>query len=137
MKPKSYEDMLYMTHHTSAVHPQMSLSDRAAQFSPFAALTGYDAAILETARQTEAKVWLDESQKEEINEKLQMLLREKELRRHVTVTFFRPDEKKDGGAYVTCESAVKKIDTFAQVLWMERGEEIPFESIVELMLEEE
>ena len=98
---EKYGDILNLPHHQSKVHPQMSIYDRAAQFSPFAALTGHEAAIKETARLTEEQVELDEDKQEELNEKLQTLIAYATEHPTVSVTYFKPDDKKTGGEYVT------------------------------------
>lgn len=94
MHKKEYEDIIGLPHHVSTVHPQMSIYDRAAQFSPFAALTGHEAAIQETARLTEEQAELNEDKKEELNEKLQELMAHAEEHLAVTVTYFKPDDRK-------------------------------------------
>ena len=96
MYKKEYEDIIGLPHHVSKVHPQMSIYDRAAQFSPFAALTGHEAAIQETARLTEEQAELNEDKKEELNEKLQELMAHAEEHLAVTVTYFKPDDRKEG-----------------------------------------
>ncbi len=107
---EDYSDMIGLPHHTSKKHPPMSREARAAQFSPFAALKGYDEELGETARLTHARILLDEESKAAINEKL-LLLKERE-REHpcVRVTYFLPDEHKAGGEYVTEEGELRRID---------------------------
>lgn len=97
----SYDDIIHLPHHVSTVHPHMPFSDRAAQFSPFAALTGYDAAVKETAHLTDERAELDEYAKAVLDEKFRML--QEVLSRHpkITVTYFQQDEKKSGRAYVS------------------------------------
>lgn len=96
-----YDDIIHLPHHVSARHPQMPPEERAAQFSPFAALSGHEEAIRETARLTEDCALLDEDRREELNEQL-LVLREREDREpEIAVTYFRPDVRKSGGAYVT------------------------------------
>lgn len=104
-----YDDIIDMPHHTSTKHPQMSLYDRAAQFAPFAALTGHDMAIKETARVTDKKVELDEYAKEKLNDKLQIIRDTIHSNTEVTITYFVPDEKKAGGAYHSFAGCVKKL----------------------------
>ncbi len=89
-----YDDMLHMPHHVSKTHPRMSMHNRAAQFSPFAALTGFESIIQETSRQTMQRIELDESAKEALNEKLQRLLHVLHLHPKISITFFKPDEKR-------------------------------------------
>lgn len=125
-----YEDIIHLPHHVSSSHPPMPVRDRAAQFAPFAALTGYEAAIRETARLTEEKIELDESILAALDGKLQMVKEQMAFEPVITVTYFKPDRKKQGGAYVTIKEGVKKIDDHARVLIMEDGEKIPFDDIV-------
>ena len=124
-----YEDMIYLPRHVSVKHPQMSLQDRAAQFSPFAALTGHDAAIRETARLTDTFVELEEDQKTLLDEKLPMLRENLAQDPEVKVTFFRPDSKKGGGAYVTIRGRVKKIDLYGHRILFRDGTDIPLENL--------
>ena len=107
-----YDDIIDLPRHVSARHPQMPLSDRAAQFSPFAALTGHEAAIKETARLTDAFVELDEDRKEELDEQLQMLKENQSQRPEIEVTYFQSDMKKAGGTYMTIRGRVKKVDEY-------------------------
>ena len=125
----NYEDIIYREHPTSTKHPRMSLYDRAAQFSPFAALTGHDAAIMETARLTECNRELDEDEKEKINERLVILLDNTYKRPSASITYFVPDEKKDGGKYVTESIRVKRIDSFDRVIVSEDGLKIGIDMI--------
>lgn len=124
-----YEDMLYLKRPVSSNHPPMDLKDRAAQFSPFAALTGYGDAVKETARQTEQRRELDEYEKAALDEQLREL--EAQLQNlengknqaapRVTVTCFIPDEYKAGGAYRTFTAAVKKIDHDRRGIILQNG----------------
>ena len=111
-----YRDIINLPHHVSSKRPQMSMLDRAAQFSPFAALTGYDDAIHETARLTNDKVNLSEEEKETLDRKQQILLERLGEHPALTVTYFIPDAKKSGGAYVTKSGSLKKIDGLER--WM-------------------
>ena len=120
-----YDDIRMLVHHRSRVHPPMSLW----QFSPFAALSGHEDAIRETARLTTERAELSESRKEELNEQLVWLREHLAARERVTVTYFRPDVKKAGGAYVTVTGAVKKIDEYEKTLWMEDGTVIAIEEL--------
>ncbi|MCI8605871.1 MAG: YolD-like family protein [Hungatella sp.] len=130
--PGKYEDMLDLPHHVSSVHPQMALSDRAAQFAPFAALTGYGDAIRETARLTDDFVWLDEDNRGSLDGKLRVLQEHIKERPEVTVTFFRPDGRKTGGAYETVTGNLKKIDTFARKLVMADGTAVLMEYVIQM-----
>lgn len=124
-----YDDLLDLPHHVSSERPHMSMLDRAAQFSPFAALTGYDAAVREAARLTQPRVELDESSKAMLNEKLQQLLELLEERPEVVITYYVPDERKAGGAYIRAVGQVKKIDGYHHTIVMMDRTEIPFEQI--------
>lgn len=127
-----YRDILHLPHPVSRKHPPMPLSDRAAQFLPFAALTGYDDALLETARLTDEQIHLDESCQLEINKRLLLLL--DSLGRHptVTITCFQPDAKKSGGAYITVTGTLKKIDQYDNSVLLTDGSKIRIEDILEL-----
>ena len=105
-----YEDIIGLPHHVSASHPQMSPEDRAAQFSPFAALTGYEDAIDESARLTEDYIELDENSRELLDEKIHELCGSAESRKEIAITYFRKDERKAGGTYVTITGRIKRID---------------------------
>lgn len=107
-----YDDIINLPHHVSSKHPHMPALDRAAQFSPFAALTGHDAAIKETARLTDEQVELDEERKEELDRQLQEIRTHLSEHPEVTITYFVPDERKDGGSYVTVTGRVKKLDEY-------------------------
>lgn len=128
-----YDDIIGLPHHVSAKRPQMSIHDRAAQFSPFAALTGHGAAIKETERLTEARIEMDENEKSIINEKLQMICENISEHPEVAVTYFVPDEKKAGGKYVTLEGNVKKMDVYHRVMVFEDGKCVPVDDIVEVI----
>lgn len=119
-----YDDIINLPHHTSVRHPPMSMRQRAAQFSPFAALTGYGAAVNETARLTEEAVTLDEDTLILLDERLHVLLAHLDERPIVTVTHFVPDERKDGGRYVDVTGAVEKIDEYEKIIVMEDGTRI-------------
>ncbi len=128
----NYEDIMTLPHHVSQTRPQMSMEDRAAQFSPFAALTGYDAAIKETARQTQERVELDEYEKEALNEQLQLLAERLPDEPPVRITYFQPDARKEGGAYVNHEGTVKRIATYERMLIMTDKVSIPLDEIIEI-----
>lgn len=131
MKGK-YDDIINMPHHVSAKRPQMSMQDRAAQFSPFAALTGYSAAIKETARLTDSPAELSEEELSILNIKFQALLEHLREKPHVSFTYFKPDEKKSGGKYVTLRGRVKKADTFKRLVVMEDDTKIPMDDILDM-----
>ena len=125
-----YEYLLHMPHHVSYTHPHMSMQNRAAQFSPFAALVGYDDLIVEAARLTDQRMELDESVKAELNEKLRLLLELLPQRPEVSITHFQPDCKKAGGVYQTTCGIVRKFLAFEDILVMYDGTQIPINDIV-------
>lgn len=128
----SYDDIIDLPHHVSQKHPQMSMLNRAAQFSPFAALTGYDAAIRESVRRTERKIELGEDAKAELSEKLRYL-RDVEAEHPVAMfTYFVPDDRKEGGKYITLTAQVKRIDEFGQVILLADGSSIPIDAVFEI-----
>lgn len=130
-----YEDIIEMPHHVSKKHPQMSAINRAAQFAPFAALTGHDAAIKETARLTDRRLVLDEDALGMLDAKQGMLKDMVEMHPEIVVTYFRPDEKKAGGAYVSAAGAVKKIDGYDNSIVLMNGETIPAGDILDIECE--
>ena len=130
--PHRYDDMIDLPHHVSDSHPRMSAWSRAAQFAPFAALNGYGDAILETQRLTDERIELDESEQAILDEKLQMLLEQMELHPEVKITYFVPDGRKDGGAYVTSTGTVRKMDLYNHSVIMTDGSVIPMDMIIEL-----
>lgn len=127
-----YDDIIDLPHHVSSVRPHMSLSDRAAQFSPFAALTGYHDAVEEAARFTDEKREADENSRAILDGKLQMIQETLPRSVEIMVTYFLPDTKKSGGAYVDVSGTVKKIDTYRRVLVLEDGLAIPIDDIWDL-----
>ena len=127
-----YDDIIDLPHHVSERHSQMSMIDRAAQFSPFAALTGYDAAIVETARLTEQKRELSEEQKHEISRQLNGLQTRMKTDPAVTVVYFEKDSRKAGGAYKTITGSAKRIDPLIGMLELTDGTAIPFDDILNL-----
>ena len=132
-----YDDILCLPRPVSPSHPPMPLIDRAAQFSPFAALTGFEAAVQEAARLTEARPELDESRKEQLNACLQLLKTHSRERPQAEICYFKPDERKAGGACVTVTGAVKKVDDFTQRVTMADGTVIPMEDILNIKAEYE
>jgi len=127
-----YDDIINLPHHVSAERPHMPMIDRAAQFKPFAALTGYDAAIVETARLTDAKRELTEEQKEAIGIQLRALRDRLKTDPQVSVTWFVPDSRKAGGAYKTVSGAARRVDEMRGVLEMRSGVAIAFDNIIHL-----
>ena len=127
-----YDDIIRLPHHVSRNHPQMPLRDRAAQFAPFAALTGYEAAVEETARLTAERRELDAQEAEELNRRLVALIARLPDHPEVTVEYFVPDDRKSGGAYVTVTGRVRHVSVPEQTLVMEDGTEIPMEDVVSI-----
>ncbi|MCI6998728.1 MAG: hypothetical protein MR936_18635 [Eubacterium sp.] len=127
-----YDDIINLPHHVSRKHPQMSIHDRAAQFAPFAALTGHGEAIAETARLTGRKIELDDYEKMKLDEKLLILQEHIMEMPEISVTYFCPDEKKEGGKYVTVTKALRKINEVERTLVMEDGMQIRIEDILEV-----
>lgn len=127
-----YDDIIHLPHHVSATRKQMSMTDRAAQFSPFAALTGYEAAIAETGRLTDDGFELAADGMELLNGKIQILHEHFDQLPEVTVTWFVPDGRKSGGAYVDTIGVVRRIDSLNQLLTMEDGTAIPFSRIYDI-----
>lgn len=127
-----YEDIINLPHHVSSKRPQMSMRDRAAQFSPFAALTGYDDAIQETGRLTEEKIELDEEAKDFLDRKQQYLLEHIQEAPALTVTYFVPDERKSGGKYRTKSGHLRKIDEIERFMQFSDGTKIPLNYVIEI-----
>lgn len=127
-----YDDIINMPHHVSKKHPQMSIEVRSAQFAPFSALTGYDDEVKETARLTNKRIELSEEKKEILNQKLQKMQKNLSSKPKVTITYFIPDSKKDGGVYRTVTGIVKKIDQYKKLMILEDKTEIPILEIIEI-----
>lgn len=124
-----YDDIIDMPHHVSDTRPHMPLIDRAAQFSPFAALTGYDEAVTETARLTDTMLKLDDTQKEVISNQLRVLQENMKEQPLVSATYFVPDSKKTGGAYLSTIGRLKRIDEIKQEISFIDGLVIPFQML--------
>lgn len=135
-----YDDILYLPHPVSTKHPQMSLEDRAAQFSPFAALTGHKEVLSEVGRVTDARVELDENMKAILDEKLRILLEQENAWAGkppvAAITYFIPDDKKSGGSYRTIQGQIRKADEQGQWIQMTDGTEIPVCDILDIHIEE-
>ena len=127
-----YEDIINLPHHVSKTRPQMSMLDRAAQFSPFAALTGYDAAIKETGRQTDEKIELDEDTKAALDMKQAYLIEMIDEQPEITIIYFLPDARKVGGAYVTVTGNLKRFDEYERLLILTNGKKIPMDDIADI-----
>lgn len=129
-----YDDIINLPHHVSKSHPPMEIMDRAAQFSPFSALTGYEAAAKETQRLTQPRIELDESEKLLLDKKFHQLEAELSLNPVISVTYFVPDKRKEGGAYSTVSGKVSKIDYYKKNIQMESGEILSLDDIIDIQL---
>ena len=125
-----YDDIIHLPHPDSPKHPRMSLYDRAAQFSPFAALTGHGAAIAETGRLTDQRVELDEYEMARVDAELQRLQELLPGRPTASITYFVPDERKDGGSYQTVTGEVKRINSVKGLIQMMGRRSIPIKDII-------
>lgn len=125
-----YDDIINLPHHVSAAHSHMPMSDRAAQFSPFAALSGYGDAVKETARVTTEQVELAEDVKAALEMKIRFLADTIPDGPTVDITYFQPDKKKSGGTYVTASGSVKRIDDIERAITMHNGLKIAFTDII-------
>ena len=132
MDEHSYDDIINLPNPTSKNHPRMSLHDRAAQFAPFAALTGHDAAIKETARLTDERLELSDEVIMKLNDQLNMIRDNIGTEQEISITYFVPDNKKAGGAYITCSGCVKKFDEYEHTVIMEDKTVIPIEQISDI-----
>lgn len=124
----NYDDIIDLPHPTSERHPRMPMENRAAQFSPFAALSGYDDAVKETARLTDGKIDLTEEEKSILDARLQRLTPGE----NAAITYFQPDARKQGGAYLTASGEVKRIDGAAREIVLMDGRRIPIDDILEV-----
>ena len=124
-----YEDIVNLPPHISKKHPQPTMMDRAARFAPFAAITGYEEMVLEEARITEERIDLDEGTLSILNEKLNMIQEFIDEEPEVTITYFEPDKKKSGGAYIDITGTVKRIDEYEHLVIMTDGKKIRIEDI--------
>ena len=132
----AYDDIIHLPHHVSQNHPQMPMLDRAAQFAPFAALTGYEAAVGETARLTSERRELSPQEAEELDRRLATLIAHLPERPEVTAEYFVPDDRKAGGAYVSVTGRVRHISVPERTLVMEDGTVIPLDDICTIATEE-
>lgn len=126
----AYDDILHFARPQSKKHRIMPMEDRAAQFSPFAALIGYDAAVSETARCTEERIELDLQEAERLGERLAALIKRQQEQPELSLLYFVPDARKAGGAYVTVSGRLKKITDFPRCIYLTDGSRIPIEDIV-------
>lgn len=128
-KNHKYEDIIDLPHHVSTRHPQMPTLDRAAQFSPFAALTGYEEATKETARVTEQRRELDEQEKINLNNRLYILWENRCIQPQAEITYFIPDKRKEGGLYTTVTGAIFKLDEYTRLITLMDGTQIPLDEV--------
>ena len=124
-----YDSLLHRGRRFSEKHPPMPNCERAAQFAPFAALNGFEEAVDETARLTERQVELDDGGIEELDRALRLIAERVGERPEISVTWFRPDDRKAGGAYLTWRGSLKKMDTYGRRLVFTDGRSIPIDSI--------
>lgn len=132
-----YDDIIALPHPEPRTHPRMSLHDRAAQFSPFAALTGHSAAIAETGRLTDSRITLDESEMARVDAALQRLRELLPQAPAVSITYFVPDERKTGGSYQTITGVVRRIDTVNSALLLTDQRAIPIPDILDVAIQED
>lgn len=128
-RAKDYSDIINLPHHVSKIHPRMKISDRAAQFSPFAALTGHSEAVKETARLVDQKLELDENQTTIINNQLNNIKEHINEYPEVTIVYFQQDSKKTGGVYIKVTDKIIKVDDYKNLIILETGIKILFEDI--------
>ena len=131
-----YGDIINLPYKKSKKYKHMSQKDRAAQFAPFAALTGHDAAIKETARLTDERLELSEEAIAQLNEKINIIRNNIGIEQSVSITYFIPDAKKNGGSYVVCSGVVKKVDEYEHTIIMTDQTVIPIEQIIDIKCEE-
>lgn len=126
---EKYLEIIDLPHHTSSHHPRMSMMSRAAQFSPFAALTGYDAVIGETSRLTAPRIELDEEARKELDSRFRHILSELPDNPEVRLTYFKKDSRKSGGRYIDFEGRLKKFDEYTRTILFEDGTSILLDDI--------
>lgn len=129
---KQYDDIINLPHHVSKKHPQMSLYARSAQFAPFAALTGYEDAVKETARETAERIEINDELKSILDSKLQIIIEQEKAKLEVSFTYFVPDSKKEGGTYVTVTGVIEKVDMHNQYIYLADNTEIPINEIIDI-----
>lgn len=127
-----YDDIINLPHHVSKTRPKMSLEQRSAQFAPFSALTGYEEEISETGRLTTDRIELNEEAKQILDRTLQAITKRISTQPAVTITYFVPDTKKDGGAYITVSGNIKKIDKYKNIILLTDKTEIPIKEIINI-----
>lgn len=128
----AYDDIIGLPHHQSSMRPHMPVRDRAAQFAPFAALTGYGDAVAETARLTDERIDLDDYEKTALNERLASIRERLDEKPEASITYFCPDARKSGGTYVKATGRVKRFDEYAREVVMADGTGIAIDDIVDV-----
>ena len=131
---KNYDDIINLSHHVSKTRNRMSLEQRSAQFAPFDALTGYEDEIIETGRIVYEKKELDEEAKQTLDRKLQTITENISKQNKITITYFVPDNKKDGGEYIKYTGNIKKIDKYKNLIVLTNGKEIKINNIFEIII---
>jgi len=129
---QSYNDIINLPHYVSRQREHMPMLSRAAQFSPFAAVVGYDGAIKETARRTDKKIELDEAEKTILDQKLRIVQEQLHRGKEITIVYFKKDALKEGGVYTTITGVVKKINRYEYVVAMQDGTKIPIKEITDI-----
>lgn len=127
-----YEDIIHLPPHISKKHPQPTMMERAARFAPFAAITGYEEMVLEEARVTEEQMELDESTLAILNERLNIIRESLSAKPQVRITYFKPDQRKSGGAYITVSGIIKRMDEYEHLITMTDGRKIPIDAISDI-----
>ena len=127
-----YEDIINLPHHELTTRQRMPRINRAASFAPFAALTGYDDAVRETARLTSERIELDDGTKEVLNDKLRIALDKADEQPEISITYFLPDTRKSGGVYVTVKAVIKRIDEYERLVILTDKSTIPIDDIYEI-----
>ena len=130
-----YDDLIYLPHPVSRKHPPMSAMDRAAQFSPFSALTGYEAVLQEAGRLTDSRAELSEDSRDILDQKQKILLDAAPTYPEITITYFIPDRRKQGGAYGTLKGNLKKIDLARRVIILLDGTEVSLDDVADIQCE--
>ena len=131
-KSHKYDHIKNLPHHVSKKHPQLSRDSYAAQFSPFAALTGYEEIVAETARVTNEKMELDDDTKLRISNRLNVVFDHLDEEPVISITYFQPDKKKAGGEYVTVTGTVKTFDEIDRFILMTDGKKIPADDLFDV-----
>ncbi|KFJ08381.1 hypothetical protein [Bifidobacterium tsurumiense] len=132
-----YDDIIELPHHQSRSHPHMPIGNRAAQFLPFAALTGYEEALQETARRTDERVQLDPDEQEQVNAALQSVLSNDSGAKRVAITYFVPDKRKSGGSYQQATGVIRHCDAERGELVLQEGDRIPIADILRVTVLDE